>query len=1145
MPSIQNRDPRFQIKTPPPARSAGSSVAPPAPPPAAPAPISAEAEALLQQARQRSQVKISRPTPEAPPPPAPEPSAESEPGLRSVKRLGSSGLASSLSLTGRFVRLDVQALKQRLSESLQQTPGSGYLQRVLAQAEPLISQMRSGSPATPPPAAVADPPPPAVPEAQPTTPPTASSPPAAPALVVPPAAVPADLAQVQQALQGISNLKPDQAPPTFNSLEAAMEYANSKKTGAELIVAVKGPDGQAQYAVIPLKYGQKPEAVKAALAETAPAKAYLTDTNGWLQPLKPAEENNSSRFARVQELSQTALNDNARGLDRNRAGTWDRNRGQAYQQNMLSVHAEVLETQQVLQDEKAGLEHQLQELKAQGQGESLAAVALRSRLNTLGQQLQELGTARSILESRLSQQSKSTREIPGADMTIGQDRNHPERIQERLQQQLNILESRMLVATKEELPALETQREQLVNEMRDVSKRHMEAQAAELSYRMRMGSLATMGQGLDKAQKKLEQKIQKLDQLEIRMAGLKGDELKAVQCEVNSLRLEIDKERKELIKVLKAETKVFEAHANMKERGAKAAVDLLNLQVKKLEALGDLDPRRTLEAVKETQSQLIATVEEAGDKFAGIRPTEAKALVSVSQQTDAYIKDYQKAQTQLKGLQEDIHRKTNLLQNPPVSAVGPQQLTAMQKAYFAKVQDKLKAAPEGSDLEKLKNLYIALEMSNDPKVDETLRQRIDVNKVQAEIQALSQKPEVQKVFEDARAEALQEVFGKHNAADELANHILSPAFQEHLSLLPQEEQAAILKAELGKLQFINPAKAAEVQEQLLAQELISKSGTLLKNAPLQDSKSGFEQAFALINTPLNAADKTAKVLDASAKASIADDLAKAMQQMTPEDQQKLERLLKDSIHNPKSEAAIAKMLEGKLPKHSPAIEKLQGLSKSNKLGAFITLAATIATTGKIPDAFQKGDIKSMADFASSAFSVAGGANGIVKMFGVNLLKNPGAANVSKIAEGTQAVTAFSDLTKAGKALRAMEFLGPVGDVLTVGLDGYGSYKDFSDGDYVGGGAKLVSAGAAGTSAVVGVMILAGASGPGAPFVLAGATIVGLVAWGVDAAFGESDEETFLRQLGVLEPPPPGLGLTKDEMNQRRYEYDMRGFGPKI
>lgn len=1141
MPSIQNRDPRFQIKTPPPSRQASASTAPPAAP--APTPISAEAETLLQQARQRSQVKISGPTSDTPPTPLPAPETgdpvDSPPTLRNVRRLNPSGLASSLSVRSRFVRLDVQALKQRLSESLQQSPGFDQLQRIFSQTAPLISQMRSSTAPAAPPAPPPVPPAAPGPEGSDVQPPApedpAPTPPAPPPLTVAPAAPAAELPQVMQALQGLSSLKPDQAPKTFNSLEAALEFANSKNSGAELIVAVKGPDGQDQYAVIPLKPGQKPDAVAAALQASAPAKAYLTDGDGWLQPLKPAEENNSSRFARVQELSQTALNDNARGLDRNRAGTWDRNRGQAYQENLLTVHAEVLQTQQALQDEKAGLESELKALKTSGQGDGPAAAALRTRLNTLGQQLQTLSTTRSILEARLSQQSVSNRGIPDTDMVIGQDRNRPDRIQERLQQALNMVESRMMIATPEELPALEAQREQLVNEMRDVSKRQMEALAAEMSYRMRAGALATMGKGLDDTRKSLEGKIQKLEKLEARMGSLKGDELRAVQQEVSTLRLQINMDRKHLIGLLKSEVKVFEANANMKERGAKAAVDLLNLQIKKLEALGDLDPRRTLDAVRETQSQLIATVEEAGEKFAGIRPSEAKALVGVSQQTDAYIKDYQKAQTQLKGLQEDIHRKTDLLKNRPMSGVGLDQLTAMNDLYLAKIQAKLKNAPEGSDLEKLKKLYIALEMKKNPDIDEDLRNRIDEGKIMAEIEALSQKPEVQKAFEEARQEAVKETFGKHDAAGDMARHILSPEFQEYLSLLPEEEQAVVLQGELGRLHLVSPAKAAEVQQALVGRQLESKSITILSKTSLEERKDAFAQVFALINDPMNAGDKSAKA---------ADGLAKAIEKLSPEEMAKLESLMREQSRNPKAAEKIYQLLASKLPANSPALESLGRIHASGKLGGFMTLVAAVATTGKVPDAIAKGDFKSIADLTSSAFSVAGGAKGVADMFGFS--KAVEAAQNLPLEAGMKEINAAARLSKASKALKALEVLGPVGDLLTVGLDGYGSYKDFSSGDYVGGGAKLVSAGAAGVGAyVAGSMLIAGSTGPGAPLVLAGATVVGLIAWGVDAAFGESDEETFLRQLGVLGPakkPQPSPAAV--ESGRRMYENDRAFRGPK-
>jgi len=100
-----------------------------------------------------------------------------------------------------------------------------------------------------------------------------------------------------------------------------------------------------------------------------------------------------------------------------------------------------------------------------------------------------------------------------------------------------------------------------------------------------------------------------------------------------------------------------------------------------------------------------------------------------------------------------------------------------------------------------------------------------------------------------------------------------------------------------------------------------------------------------------------------------------------------------------------------------------------------------------------------------------------------------------------------------------KWAGPAADIVGAGLDGYGSYKDFKQGDYFGGSMKAIGAGAGVTSAVAGVCILAGATGPAAPLVLAGAAVVGLAAWGADALWGKSDEQSLLENMGAGKASP--------------------------
>lgn len=548
----------------------------------------------------------------------------------------------------------------------------------------------------------------------------------------------------------------------------------------------------------------------------------------------------------------------------------------------------------------------------------------------------------------------------------------------------------------------------------------------------------------------------------------------------------------------------------MRQEGPQKVVELLNLEVAKLDALGtDDSPEVFLAALEETQRVLLEDISSAAAQFVGIRPSEARAMGEISEKTDQYIADYKVADKKLQSLQVDLSRKEGIWKNPPISSVGQQQLSAIEKAYLAKIQGKLKDAPEGSELEHLKNLYIALEMSKDPELDADLRARIDVDEIQNKIAELSKSETVQKAFQDARNEAIQEVFGSHDAVNELATHILSADFQEYLSMLPEDQQRDVLKAELEKLTFLNPAKAQEVQKNLLGRQLQSQSGTILKNTSLEERKEAFAKIFDAVNDPNTTGDKSAKA---------ADGLAQIFEALSPAEMAKMQEYLSLMGKDPTASQKLFQLLSSKLsnagPSGTAALEKLGKIHASGKLGAFMTLAAAVATTGKLPDAIAKGDFKSVADLASSAMSVAGGAAGLFDTEKMLL-----AAKNLHLDAGLKEITAAGRLASAGKFLKVVEVLGPIGDIAGAGLDAYGSYKDFEAGDTVGGYSKAVGAGAGATGAVAGVFILAGSTGPGAPFVLAGATIIGLAAWGFDSAFGESDEETFLRQQGVLKPQP--------------------------
>ncbi|MBT9545290.1 MAG: hypothetical protein IV090_07875 [Candidatus Sericytochromatia bacterium] len=935
------------------------------------------------------------------------------------------------------------------------------------------------------------------------------------------------LAQVQEKLADLSVAEggDSKAPRLFTSLEAAIEAANQNNSGNEALVEVMGEDGNRAYALVELKSSTPPAQLSETLGSPR-GSLYSTNGNGVLQSHPPATETPQALFGRVQELAQVAIQDKARGFDLNRAGTQEADRTPAYLANLSTALAEVSTAQTTLLSEKTSLDAELKALGQAGKGSSPEAEKLKTRLGELGSQLSQLETAKTILDARLSQLPPAQALIPGSERKVGSDRAHPERIQARLQSASDLLHTHLAQAkTPEERSQLEGQIQAIASEMEGVSQRNMQIQAAALHTHIRLGSLATIHKALDSAHSSLETDLQKLADLEAKMPSLKGTELESTQAAITLLHQQIDADRKALIGIMEKEIGVYKDHANTRQKGAQDAVSLLELQVAKLNAVDSKTPATLLATIAETQTILLDSVKKAGDKFVGITPEEATALAGISSKTDGYISDYRRALSQLADLKADVTRKAGLLDTPPVSAIGNSQLGALDQAYLARIQTALKEAPEGSKLEQLKKLYVALEMSKSDQVDEDLRARVDTDKIQRKIAELSQDPEVQKAFETARQQAVKDVFGEVDPSIELAELLLSPEFEEYLGLLPEAEQTQVLQSELTKLMALNPAKGKEVQETLVARKLQAKAGEIIKGTSLEERKAVFEQLLGFVSAEATGADKKAKV---------ADGFAKAFEALSPAEMQKMQEYLTLMNRNPNASEKLYQLLSDKLtglgPSGASALEDLGKLHSSGKIGAFLTLVAGVATTGKVPDAVSKGDFKSLTDLTSSAFSVASGAPGVLKMYGVSVEKGMQVAEaMMEAGDLAGGMSKMGHMATAAKAVKVLEVLGPIGDTLGAGLDAYGSYQDFSSGDTVGGYAKATGAGAGAVGAVAGVAILAGATGPGAPIVLAGATVVGLVAWGIDAGWGESEEETFLRQLDVLKPEvvKPSRVLTPD------------------
>ncbi len=903
---------------------------------------------------------------------------------------------------------------------------------------------------------------------------------------------------------------------TYGSLEQAVEAANKRNRGSELIVAVQGEKG-VEYALIELKGNATPQEVLATLGDQA--EAYITDKNGGLTPVVPENESREAAYQRVSGLAKMAVADNAKGFDRNRAGTQEVDKMPTYRRNLSTVKKQLDHTLQRLDTDMQTAQSELKALEKAGKGNTPEANTLRQDMVTMSRQREDLSTSKTLLTVRLLQTPKSSQQIPNSDLKYGQYRSQPRKLSNILQDRLDQINTKLMVTRDPALRKdLEAQRDQLQKEDMGVYKRYHQIQVAQMHTDMRVGALASMNQKLTQARADLKDQVTELNKAELKLATLKGPELEKQKKHVNYLRKRINDNRKLLIKHLQKDIANYKEHASSR-RGAVDAIKLLEKQVDKLKALGAGKEDQLLVTLDNTHELLLESIKDAGNKFIGITPGEVKALLELDTKTDDYISDYIGAQSKIDGLKKEIAQKQALYNDPTMkqTLIGDAQMSALEKAYVKSIQGKIKNAKSGP-LAKMKKLYAALEMSKNPNIDADLRKRIDVKAIEAKIAALGKEPEVIKAFADAKKEAMKEVFGDKPAAQELKKHLLSPKFQAYLDLLPEHEKAAILKADLAKLAFADPKAAAEVQEALIGREIQKKSVTILKSLPPGERAGAIEKVLKAMDKPVTGADKTAKVADA---------LAKTFDAMDAKEAKAFEALV-DKMRRGDAEAGtkVFDILNKKLDKMGAAgIDAkgfIQRMGNSKKFAGFLTFTAIVGAGGKLPAAIKEGDFNAIGQFGAAAAGAASNTSALVaKMVGFDadsilsdMKKGAGAFKTADTAADLQKATR---LGRTAKALKVMEVLGPIGDLAGAGFDFYNASNEFKNGDNFGGAMKVTSGVAGLAGAGASIAIIAGASGPAAPVVLVGATVVGLVAWGADELWGESEEETFLRNLGVLKP----------------------------
>jgi len=349
-------------------------------------------------------------------------------------------------------------------------------------------------------------------------------------------------------------------------------------------------------------------------------------------------------------------------------------------------------------------------------------------------------------------------------------------------------------------------------------------------------------------------------------------------------------------------------------------------------------------------------------------------------------------------------------------------------------------------------------------LDKRLNELLQDTSLQQQL-ALIQKQATQEVFADLDP-ALASMTPKQAVAElakQQASYLKSPGFRAHIKDLRKHRGAQVadeyVKKELGKLVGLDPQRGAAAAQEIAAREIVDKADDFLKAA-----------SPAEIEEPLSA-------------------------------------ILTERLGDAKKATGIAKTLAGVISKFGTdkdaAVKALESMGgEGAEALAFVKTIPTeffshIAKATSLALVAAKGKPTSAGDWLTIAKESLSIAKSIVTAGAIS----PSALKTI-LSDGDELLKLSKSINLAGRLLGAAA--GAISSAMTL----YAAGEDFADGDMVGGAMKTIG----GLAAMGGtVMALAGVSGPAAPIVL----LVGLTATALDGLFGESDNETLMRQMGIL------------------------------
>ncbi|MFN8673953.1 MAG: hypothetical protein U0457_17970 [Candidatus Sericytochromatia bacterium] len=448
----------------------------------------------------------------------------------------------------------------------------------------------------------------------------------------------------------------------FDSLDKAIDFSN-KQVGDEAIVKTKDDSGKDIYTVVKIKTGAKASEVFDP-AESLKFSSMITRDNKKIEDVSLNETDSTNE---TQNLINIANSDNVTGFKWNETG--DPKGASVYQNNLKITLSKLKELEAKLNSKIEKLQTEISDLEKS----NLEPDKLKSKKEELSNLLikkSELETQKGILNIKLAIQPVSNEQIPDSDLKIGAFRKTPSQAIIALKTRIAILEKELKEnKSPEKESSIKTQIENLNKELSFINKSTSEINVAAIKTNLRVGSLASMNNSLDKAKNDLESKLTALKELENNLKATPAEATKEknpdgsakIETQIKTLKAEINKIRLDLINNLKFDLKTFETNIPVKNNEAgKKSVELIQAQIKTLENLGDGNNEKALDIIKETQKKLLSEVIEGAKQFKGIEPKEAEMIGQIVNKTHNFVDTYKETQNLVKNLIIDVQKANDL-----------------------------------------------------------------------------------------------------------------------------------------------------------------------------------------------------------------------------------------------------------------------------------------------------------------------------------------------------------------------------------------------------------------------------------------------------------------------------------------------------